>query len=983
MAIQATTATDRAAEIVARCAKAREKGEGWEACCPAHEDDHPSLTITPAGEKVLLHCHAGCEVSAVVTALDLTLADLFVTSPASRNGHKRIVKEYDYYDATGTLVHQTVRYEPKAFKQRRPDPAQPGEYLWNLEGIEPVLYHLPQVLEAVQQGKITYLVEGEKDAETLAAAFGVTTTCNPMGATTGQGRRKGKWRQSYTETLRGAHVVILPDNDASGLKHATTVAQALHGIAASVKVVPGLHTDAPGSDVSDWLQAGPTRADLDAAVEATPVYTVPAADSPSPAESITPPLNKGASGLAAQLSSDYRSSLVYDLTRQQWLRYSYKTRGIWSPVEEEVLYGLLRESLAAMLPDGFAWKLLQDIEKFLRTFLYMRFSQNSAEWLPFRNGAFCLETLTLEPHTPERHFTWSLPYDYIPEARCPRTRQWLHQACGGDHRLVQVLRAFAKAVVTGRVDLQRYLELLGPGGTGKGTYIRLLEALVGQESVFTTELKHLETNRFELSNVIGKRLIAITDAERYGGAVTALKAITGQDTLRLERKYKTQTSGVAEGLVIVAANEPIVSADYTSGLERRRLTIYFRYRPERPRDLLSLKDGVLQGELAPELSGVLTWVLSLPDTQMDAFVRETSAVVPSLKVAWGQTLSAVNPLAAWATETLALVTPEEAAEKKYSPVKVGVAHKVERVNSYECEEIWLYPSYRRYMDDTGGQSIALRRFTDLLKDLFENQLRLPDVAHFVDSKGSQFKGIRFRTPGDNSARSTTPRLLPFEAPHVAGDEGRLGTSDGYNEGLYGVDYECEGCEGFLQTISNTRTHAHAHTHAHASGTVFSDLPSYPSQPSLVRENPSTPSLTPADLPLQDSRGEPVTAVTEGTPLHASDTAVTSDRTAHDSDCDCRVCKFVAGEPIAAGPLLKTFYLEEVSPDPPPSESWEEHRAACIDVDAVVIAEASRARVNGTASVVPCVKCGDTHRWHEAPVDIWRCVACWPPAPEEE
>jgi putative DNA primase/helicase len=94
----------------------------------------------------------------------------------------------------------------------------------------------------------------------------LTATCNPMGA--------GKWRTAYNAPLRGADVVILSDHDAPGRQHAQQVAQALHGIAASVKVVelPGLPEK---GDVSDWVQAGGTRVQLEALVQATAAWTPP------------------------------------------------------------------------------------------------------------------------------------------------------------------------------------------------------------------------------------------------------------------------------------------------------------------------------------------------------------------------------------------------------------------------------------------------------------------------------------------------------------------------------------------------------------------------------------------------------------------------------------------------------------------------------------------------------------------------------------
>jgi hypothetical protein len=122
-----------------------------------------------------------------------------------------------------------------------------------------VLYRLPEVLNAKDAGEHIYLVEREKDADSLVD-LGLTATCNPMGA--------GNWRDSYAETLRGAHVVILPDNDGPGRKHAAKVKQALQGKAASITMVelPGLPEK---GDVSDWIKSGGTREQLEAMAQAS------------------------------------------------------------------------------------------------------------------------------------------------------------------------------------------------------------------------------------------------------------------------------------------------------------------------------------------------------------------------------------------------------------------------------------------------------------------------------------------------------------------------------------------------------------------------------------------------------------------------------------------------------------------------------------------------------------------------------------------
>jgi hypothetical protein len=168
----------------------------------------------------------------------------------------KIVATYDYHAAAGNLLFQVCRMEPKRFLQRRPDGAD--GWIWNLTGVEPVLYHLPELASAA----LVYEVEGEKDVDRLRS-MGLVATCNPMGA--------GKWRKSYNQHLRGKAVVILPDNDKAGKDHAQNVARGLHGIAASVKVIelPGLPEK---GDVSNWLDAGGTLEQLRDLVQGAPEW---------------------------------------------------------------------------------------------------------------------------------------------------------------------------------------------------------------------------------------------------------------------------------------------------------------------------------------------------------------------------------------------------------------------------------------------------------------------------------------------------------------------------------------------------------------------------------------------------------------------------------------------------------------------------------------------------------------------------------------
>jgi len=196
--------------------------------------------VTNGAGRVLVYCHAGCGTSDVLEAIGLTSRDLFddAEGPVGNGG---IVAEYDYTDETGALLFQVVRMSPKSFRQRRPDGR--GSWIWKLNGTRRVLYLLPAVIKAVNEGRRIWIVEGEKDVHALKAV-GEVATCNPGGA--------GKWRSEYADGLKGANVTIVVDKDDAGRKHAAQVRGTLAAVDATVRMVEAL----TGKDAADHLGAG-------------------------------------------------------------------------------------------------------------------------------------------------------------------------------------------------------------------------------------------------------------------------------------------------------------------------------------------------------------------------------------------------------------------------------------------------------------------------------------------------------------------------------------------------------------------------------------------------------------------------------------------------------------------------------------------------------------------------------------------------------
>ena len=289
-------------ELLEKLDNVKRSGKGFQCQCPTHADKQSSLHIEPStdGKKILLKCHAGCSTLTVMETLGLELKDLFCEEgddwkqevksrnkkssnlpfPDDDDGFEAIIPQkieslptnqpvvkakakrtpvctYDYKDEQGTLIFQSVRYEPKGFGQRRPDGN--GGWIWKLdEDTRKVLYKLPEVITEIAEGKRIYIVEGEKDVLSLRK-LGLCATSNPAGG--------GNWSSKngsygYGAMLTGADIVVLPDNDDTGKKHTQQVTEDCKDFAKSIRVLrlPGLP---PKGDVTDWIEAGGTAEKLE------------------------------------------------------------------------------------------------------------------------------------------------------------------------------------------------------------------------------------------------------------------------------------------------------------------------------------------------------------------------------------------------------------------------------------------------------------------------------------------------------------------------------------------------------------------------------------------------------------------------------------------------------------------------------------------------------------------------------------------------
>jgi putative DNA primase/helicase len=429
---------------------------------------------------------------------------------------------------------------------------------------------------------------------------------------------------------------------------------------------------------------------------------------------------------------------AYDVEAGCWHRY---TGHCWAllPSAAEPERFILKTLYEDTHPIGFRRAYFNGILDIIQRAGMLSLPPKPVGKIPFKNGLLDIATRRLEPTTPATAATFFIPHDYTGSSDCPVFREWLRSATGNDDGLIQLLRAFIAAALTGRADLQKFLHLLGPGGTGKSTFIRLLFALVGTENAVTTDLRQLEQNRFEPACLHGKRLAAITDSDKYGGAVNVLKAVTGQDPVRHERKHVQQSGTfVFEGMVVIASNEPLASTDYTSGLARRRLVVKFDRRIP-PHEKAAFLAAGGEARLHEEIPAIINWALELSREDVTRLFMNPPAKAAEAAF---EALTAQNPIAEWITENL---VPASGQWLGIGVNKDGRTPEGRAV--FEEADTKLYPNYLRWCSENKREALSLRRFrhaaVDMLKTLGV------DVLEARRGTGQGIQGVRLRNPAES------------------------------------------------------------------------------------------------------------------------------------------------------------------------------------------------------------------------------------------
>ncbi len=607
----------------------RQENGCFKASCPVPDhgkgrgDLEPSLSVGLGDDgRVLLNCHVGCSKAEIVSAVGLSISDLF-EKPARNvhkaNGHwKKPVETYSYTDETGNLLFQSLRYKPKGFSQRKPDGAGGWVYKGVFgNGTRPVLYRLPKVLAAVREGRPVWVAEGEKDVHRLER-IGLAATTSPMGAE--------KWRDHLSEALAGADVRILPDNDEPGRRHARKVAKSLHGKAASVKIIelPGVPED--GGDFSDWMDAGGTAEELEKLAAQAPEWEPPEPEPASKSGHRQKP-NLTDVGNAERLVERHGEDIRYCYPLSQWLcfggqRWRGDDAGEVERRSKETVRATLREAAPEEGPiidrDLARHALASESRARIEAMIALARSEPGIpirpeemdldQWLlNAENGTIDLRTGELREHRREDLITKLAPVEYDPSAEAPTwevcLKTWLPSE--GLRRFVQKAVGYA---LTGDVSEQVLLFLYGTGANGKSTLINaLMEAMGDYALQAAPELLTVKASAHptELADLKGARFVASVEVEDGKHLAESLvKQMTGGDRIKARFMRADFFEFSPTHKVFLAANHKPEVRGTDTGIWRRIKTVPFDVTIPKGE-----RDPALLAKLRDELPGILRWAV--------------------------------------------------------------------------------------------------------------------------------------------------------------------------------------------------------------------------------------------------------------------------------------------------------------------------------------------------------------------------------------
>lgn len=427
-----------------------------------------------------------------------------------------------------------------------------------------------------------------------------------------------------------------------------------------------------------------------------------------------------------------------------WFKYQHLHNYIWSPINDAEFKKEFNDTIETFFPKEISKQLSKQtfdaLLDLLKTKLLINLSSvsdpNICVFVDKVYHTKTFEQITdVEKNGPKKYITVYSPIKWEPirnqtneilnkEWANNPINHWLMKKIPNPEQL-KVFRAICNVIFHSnrRYNLEFFLEIYGPGQTGKSTCVRLMEALIDRSLITSSNLKDMEQNMYEKAKIANKHLILLNEQKYFVGDSPFLKAATGGDLLNINQKYKDPYDIRNYGVIVITTNNSLIFDSSASAIMRRRISFNFdqtHSSDEANPNLITFdeKQHVSPNcEFYPHLPGFLDWVLGLSEQETITTIRNYLAK------------SKINPdnynFVWWLTNHLC-------------PFKDGEL----LVHSNDLGP-GLYLQYKSYCEKEGLKPISVQNFISNITKDFKSTFNYTLIP-FKHNKSTGFKGLTYQ-----------------------------------------------------------------------------------------------------------------------------------------------------------------------------------------------------------------------------------------------
>ncbi|MBJ6600333.1 toprim domain-containing protein [Enterobacter hormaechei] len=469
---------------------------------------------------------------------------------------------------------------------------------------------LKRTLKGGQVKGACHVIEGKKQAGKrlwIAEGYATALTVHHLTGETVMVALSSVNLLSLASLARQKHptcqIVLAADRDLSGdgQSKAAAAADACEGVVALPPVF------------GDWNDAFMQHGE-EASRKAIYDAIRPPAQSPFDTMSEAEFTAMSASDKALRVHEHYGEALAVDANGQLLSRYE---NGIWKNIPAATFSRNVADLFQRLRAPFSSGKIASVVET-----LKLIIPQQAAparRLIGFRNGVLDTQSGIFSPHSKSHWLRTLCDVDFTPpvegemlETHAPNFWCWLDRAAGKNPQKRDVILAALFMVLANRYDWQLFLEVTGPGGSGKSILAEIATLLAGEDNATSADIDTLEDPR-KRASLIGFSLIRLPDQEKWSGDGAGLKAITGGDAVSVDPKYQNPYSTHIPAVILAVNNNPMRFTDRSGGVSRRRVIIHF---PEQiaPEE----RDPQLRDKIARELAVIVRQLMQKFSNPMTA-----------------------------------------------------------------------------------------------------------------------------------------------------------------------------------------------------------------------------------------------------------------------------------------------------------------------------------------------------------------------------